>query len=147
MPARSPWRARQRWHQPRYRRTVIRRDVRRGFLHHLIQSSIKQTDETPDIFDQALLYHAIRYTIYARYRALRRKQIFHYKSNYWDNTFSASDPGSSLQATEAIKTTWPALVERPRVRSFLDIPCGYLRWMQHVPPRIGRYIGMTAASQ
>jgi SAM-dependent methyltransferase len=89
------------------------------------------------------LYHAIRYRFYARYRSLRRKQIFQtiYESNYWDNTFSASGPGSSLEATEEIRSALPALVKRLGARSFLDIPCGDLRWMQHVLLTVERYIG------
>ncbi len=88
------------------------------------------------------LYKALRYTLYARYRSVRRKHIFSkiYESNYWDNTFSASGPGSSLEATEEIRRALPELVKRLGARSFLDIPCGDFRWMQHVALK-ARYIG------
>jgi hypothetical protein len=33
------------------------------------------------------------------------------------------------------------LIKELRVRSFLDIPCGDLNWMQHVPLEVGSYIG------
>jgi hypothetical protein len=74
---------------------------------------------------------------------MKREQIFRkiYQTNYWGNDFSVSGPGSSLKSTENLRKTLPLLVATLGARSFLDIPCGDLQWMKHVPLPVDRYYG------
>jgi hypothetical protein len=89
------------------------------------------------------LYEFLRYRLYARFRSVKREQIFRkiYQTNYWGNDFSVSGPGSSLKSTENLRKTLPLLVAAVGARSFLDIPCGDFQWMKHVPLGVERYYG------
>jgi len=55
-----------------------------------------------------------------------------YESNYWGSSESASGQGSTLEQTRDLRAQLPALLERFRIRSVFDAPCGDFHWMQHV---------------
>lgn len=55
---------------------------------------------------------------------------------------SLSGEGSSLEATEIIRNLLPQIIERYRVTSLLDIPCGDFYWMQHLDLNNVQYVGI-----
>lgn len=73
-----------------------------------------------------------------------RKKIFteYYLANYWRDAESVSGPGSTLVYTEHIRKEIPKLLDRFRVATFLDAPCGDYNWFRAMdrPPGM-RYIG------
>jgi hypothetical protein len=76
-------------------------------------------------------------------------QIFeeHYRTNAWRGDESASGTGSSLAATEVVRTILPQIVRRFGIASLLDIPCGDFNWMQHLDLPISRYIGADVVEE
>jgi len=65
-----------------------------------------------------------------------------YDSNYWGNIESRSGGGSTLAATEMLRSGLEALLGELDVKILLDSPCGDWNWMRAVrfPPGM-RYIG------
>jgi len=64
---------------------------------------------------------------------LRRKtfqKMFH--GNDWGSSESVSGPGSTLAATQSIRSSLPELLKRLEVKTLLDAPCGDFNWMPHV---------------
>ncbi|RJQ51102.1 MAG: class I SAM-dependent methyltransferase [Desulfobacteraceae bacterium] len=64
-----------------------------------------------------------------------------YAQNAWACPESRSGHGSTLSQTRRIRQALPLLIRELKARSFLDIPCGDLNWMQHVPLGVDIYIG------
>ena len=68
-----------------------------------------------------------------------------YNENTWNDPFSRSGTGSNLLQTQKIRTVVPAIVERYRIKTFLDIPCGDFFWMKEIQPvldkTLDRYVG------
>jgi len=89
------------------------------------------------------LYEFLRYRIYAPLQSKNRKRVFLkiYQENAWGDRSSVSGPGSSLEATAELRRTLPGLLAELGVKSLLDIPCGDLEWIKHVPLGIEKYIG------
>lgn len=54
------------------------------------------------------------------------------KNAKWGSVETVSGPGSTMDATETIRTEIPALMQRLELRSLLDIPCGDHNWMSSV---------------
>lgn len=72
------------------------------------------------------------------------KSLFtdYYYNNFWGNPESVSGAGSTLKYTENIRKEIPLLVERFKIRKFLDAPCGDFNWFQAVKRTDGmEYIG------
>jgi hypothetical protein len=67
-------------------------------------------------------------------------QIF--RRNRWCDAESRSGGGSSLAATEPIRSALPGLMRRYGVGSVVDAPCGDLRWMATLLPEIDDYTGV-----
>ena len=44
---------------------------------------------------------------------------------------SVSGPGSTLDATFALRTALPTLITDLNIRTILDAPCGDCRWIRH----------------
>ena len=63
-------------------------------------------------------------------RAARFQRIF--DENAWGNSESISGEGSNLERTAVVRAKLPGLLERHRVRSILDAPCGDFYWMKEV---------------
>jgi SAM-dependent methyltransferase len=71
------------------------------------------------------------------------QQIFSeiYRKNGWRGTESASGTGSTLEQTAEIRKRIPELLQRHRVESLLDIPCGDFHWFRQMPVVGVDYIG------
>jgi hypothetical protein len=65
-----------------------------------------------------------------------------FQRNTWCDAESRSGGGSSLVATEPIRTALPELIRRYGVRLVVDAPCGDLRWMATLLPEIEDYTGV-----
>jgi len=63
-----------------------------------------------------------------------------YERNVWGNR-PVSGPGSSLLSTRVIRESIPILLEKYKIKSILDIPCGDMTWMQFVDLEGIDYIG------
>ncbi|QDT45761.1 hypothetical protein Pan241w_58890 [Gimesia alba] len=70
------------------------------------------------------------------------KQVFEeiHDQNLWGSPESVSGTGSTLEQTRVIRDRLPDLIERFRIESMLDLPCGDFNWMHHVRLNLD-YIG------
>ncbi len=65
-----------------------------------------------------------------------------YRDNLWQSDETRSGAGSTLAATERIRSALPDLLERLGAKVVLDVGCGDFHWMQHVDlSRLDLYIG------
>jgi SAM-dependent methyltransferase len=64
-----------------------------------------------------------------------------YKTNLWSDSESRSGPGSSLDATETLRTALPPLLRGLNTQRLLDVPCGEFNWMSQVDLSGIEYIG------
>lgn len=55
-----------------------------------------------------------------------------FKNNKWGNNESLSGPSSTLLRTENLRNELPNLIEKFKINTILDAPCGDLNWMKHV---------------
>ncbi len=55
-----------------------------------------------------------------------------YKLNRWGNRESLSGVGSTLDATEVVRSELPRLIRALNIKSMIDIPCGDFNWMKLV---------------
>lgn len=71
------------------------------------------------------------------------EQIFTYcyKNNIWCDPNTVSGVGSNLQQTAKIRKKLPALLDRFKINSILDVPCGDFYWMRLVNIKNRLYIG------
>lgn len=62
------------------------------------------------------------------------KEIFtdYWRKNHWKNNESKSGDGSTLLYTEHIRHEIPLLLERLKIKSMLDAPCGDFNWFKEV---------------
>ena len=95
------------------------------------------------------LYDCFRHQIYSRFRTFKREEIFQriYRSNSWDDIDTASGIGSSLSATEMLRSELPPVIGELQIKSLLDIPCGDFYWMQSAHLKIDRYIGADIVAE
>ncbi len=64
-----------------------------------------------------------------------------YEQNDWGDDESRSGVGSSLAATEKLRTDLPVLLRYLKIKSLLDAPCGDFNWMNEVDLGEVTYIG------
>lgn len=95
------------------------------------------------------LYDVSRHQIYSRLRTFRRQEIFQnvYRHNSWDEATTASGIGSSLSATEMLRSELPIVIDKLQIKSLLDIPCGDFHWMLNAHLKIERYIGADIVAE
>lgn len=95
------------------------------------------------------LYDSFRHQIYSRFRTFKRQEIFQsiYRENSWDDIATVSGVGSSLSATEMLRSELPLVIEKLQIKSLLDIPCGDFHWMQSLHQKIDRYIGADIVAE
>ena len=76
-------------------------------------------------------------------RNKKPQQIFegYYRSNYWRGQSSVSGTGSDPPQTKIVRQEIASLMEKIRVRSTLDIPCGDFQWMKEIDLRGIQYTG------
>ena len=53
-----------------------------------------------------------------------------FNSNAWDDSDSVSGTGSSLDATELLRSKLPGIFEGLKINSIFDAPCGDFSWMK-----------------
>jgi len=90
------------------------------------------------------LYHPLRKVIFAfRNRGRSADQVFTdiYRRNRWQGSESRSGEGSSLQQTATLISQLPQVLERHKLTSMLDIPCGDFHWMSQVSLGGVDYVG------
>ena len=56
--------------------------------------------------------------------------------NYWSDADTVSGPGSNMVQTRIIREAIPVLLEKYKVHSMLDAPCGDLFWMKTILPAL-----------
>lgn len=81
------------------------------------------------------LYYPLRRAVYAlRNGGRSADQVFTdiYRHNRWQGSESRSGEGSSLGQTATLVAELPGLLQRHRIRSILDVPCGDFHWMSRV---------------
>ena len=64
-----------------------------------------------------------------------------YKNNFWNSKESVSGKGSDSLQTEIIVQEIPKLLEKFKVSSMHDIPCGDFNWMKQVELKGVNYLG------
>lgn len=65
-----------------------------------------------------------------------------YRTNYWLDSESRSGQGSSLKSTQNIIVHLPKIIERFKVKTLFDAPCGDFNWMSKVLKNVDvDYIG------
>jgi SAM-dependent methyltransferase len=72
------------------------------------------------------------------------QQIFSriYLGNLWGDPESVSGPGSSLEATLAVRAELPRLLSQLGITSLLDAACGDCHWLQSIPLDLDQYFGI-----
>ncbi|RJQ27414.1 class I SAM-dependent methyltransferase [Candidatus Parcubacteria bacterium] len=66
---------------------------------------------------------------------------YYYEKGIWKNDESNSGPGSRLKTTVNLRNELPSLLQKYKISTMLDIPCGDFHWMQHVDLRFVQYTG------
>ena len=64
-----------------------------------------------------------------------------YLSNYWGSHESVSGEGSTISQTYRIRETLPIILEKYRINTLLDIPCGDFNWLSQIDLNSFQYIG------
>ncbi|MEZ5598011.1 MAG: class I SAM-dependent methyltransferase [Pseudomonadales bacterium] len=77
------------------------------------------------------------------FAASSTRQVFEWihATNKWGDPESVSGSGSNLAQTASVRAQLPALLQRHRVRTLLDAPCGDWFWMRHTTLDLDMYIG------
>jgi hypothetical protein len=61
--------------------------------------------------------------------------------NIWGYDESVSGAGSTLEYTESLRQSLPALLHELKIDAMLDLPCGDFNWMRKVDLPVRRYVG------
>ncbi|NDW10783.1 class I SAM-dependent methyltransferase [Dysgonomonas sp. 520] len=69
-----------------------------------------------------------------------------YKINMWHTEESVSGGGSTIDATKTVREELPQIIEKYRIESMLDVPCGDYNWMKLVDLKCN-YIGGDIVSE
>jgi len=91
-----------------------------------------------EIFLKLTKYLVVKYKRRIREKKIlsknRNKEIFKeiYKTNFWKGDESKSGPGSSLKNTENIRIEIPKLIEKYKIKTILDLPCGDFHWFKKI---------------
>jgi len=89
-------------------------------------------------------YSKLKYTKRkSRYLGLNTETVFTtiYSQNRWGNNDSVSGVGSSLNQTKEIIPQINELINKLKIRSMLDLPCGDFNWMKNVNLSELKYLG------
>jgi len=71
-----------------------------------------------------------------------------YQKNLWRNTESISGSGSTLNFTKNIRESLPEIVNKYKINSMFDAPCGDFNWMKHALKTFDvNYIGGDIVSE
>lgn len=73
---------------------------------------------------------------------IEQRFTYIYINKLWGSTESLSGPGSTLLQTKNIRKKLPKLIQRYKIKSIFDAPCGDLNWMKYLFPKLSvQYIG------
>ena len=80
---------------------------------------------------------------------LPRKEVFSkiHALHLWNSAESVSGCGSTMRQTETLRAQLRPFLDKHKITSLLDIPCGDLNWMQDVDLTGVRYIGADIVAQ
>lgn len=80
---------------------------------------------------------------FSKFKNKNLKDTFNYiyKKNHWAGKESISGKGSDLTQTTTIIKEIPILIEKLKIKTFADIPCGDFNWAQHMNLGNCNYIG------
>lgn len=72
------------------------------------------------------------------------QQIFTtiFEDNLWSDSESKSGEGSTIKATDRIRTSLPALLRKYAITSLLDVSCGDFNWLSTIDLGNCHYTGM-----
>jgi SAM-dependent methyltransferase len=78
-----------------------------------------------------------------RWRRIGMAEVFaeKFRKNGWRGAESVSGRGSSLAATEPLRSALPALLRQYEIHTLLDVPCGDGHWMRSLDLSLDLYIG------
>jgi SAM-dependent methyltransferase len=76
-------------------------------------------------------------------RASEPQHVFRdiYRRHHWSGSESASGAGASIDQTQGLRRSLPALLRELGVATMLDLPCGDFGWMRTFDLPVDRYIG------
>lgn len=97
---------------------------------------------TPIIFLD--FYSKIKYTKHnSNYLGLKTEDVFTsiYSKNSWGNNDSVSGVGSSLKHTKKIIPQLNELIDKLKITSLLDLPCGDFNWIKNIDLSKVNYLG------
>ena len=82
------------------------------------------------------------YKMFAQ-KTTKDRFTFIYKNNLWPGGESNSGFGSGIKFTRNLRLQLPKVIEKFKIKSILDAPCGDFLWMQQLLPKlpINEYIG------
>ena len=101
------------------------------------------------ILNNEFLYSKIQ-PLYNYYKNIKlkyfsgsNKDIFRkiYLNNSWGDKYSHSGTGSNLIETGTLRKEIPTIIEKYKIKSILDIPCGDFYWMKDLDLKDIKYIG------
>jgi hypothetical protein len=70
-----------------------------------------------------------------------------YQRNHWGGSISPSGAGASPNQTNELRKALPALLNRLRVDTLLDLPCGDYSWMRLIDLPVASYIGAALLTE
>ncbi len=65
-----------------------------------------------------------------------------YQNNYWGDAESKSGPGSRIDATKTLRGELQNLLEKYKIKTLIDAPCGDFNWMRLMDMEGFNYIGI-----
>jgi len=74
---------------------------------------------------------------------LPRKDVFssHYKENFWGSKESLSGSGSEVSNTKIVGSSLLEAIDKLKISTLLDVPCGDFNWIQSFLPNGLSYTG------
>ncbi len=87
--------------------------------------------------------------VYLKYFSGSNKDIFQsiYFDNRWGDNSSLSGTGSNLEQTTFIRKEFPIILQKYKIKSILDIPCGDFFWMKELCLDEYKYIGADIVTE
>ncbi|MBF0455926.1 MAG: hypothetical protein HQL72_14060 [Magnetococcales bacterium] len=70
-----------------------------------------------------------------------------YVMNHWDSSETRSGPGSTLKATQQMRSALRSVLRHLRVRTLADAGCGDLNWAARVTPGLDLYLGFDVVDE
>ncbi len=65
-----------------------------------------------------------------------------FANNAWGDSESVSGPGSTVAATQHLRTQLENIFKTLNIKTIVDAPCGDLNWMRHISYEFDSYIGI-----